>query len=214
MTDGRSTPQDLLEFLRARLPEYDRDELPSPCPVSPTPGGAGSVAEMVAWASIRRTFNSTVEKVSCPVPGDLVKPGLGMREADWEREAARADVNFLYPYENPRAASVFGTQEVLRTGDETTKNATTGGLVGFGRNPDLAVTAGKRCSRGASLSGLVFESLLTRVGSIHLFGFPIRKPANLILAYASVPGRTTGRLIQARGWLIQPRPTGRDELTE
>lgn len=45
-----------------------------------------------------------------------------MREADWEREAARADVihhcgaevNFLYPYEKLRAANVFGTQEVLR----------------------------------------------------------------------------------------------------
>jgi hypothetical protein len=32
--------------------------------------------------------------------------------------------------------------------------------------------------------------------------------------YASVPGRTTGWLIQAKGWLIQLRPTGRDELTE
>lgn len=45
-----------------------------------------------------------------------------MREADWERKAARADVihhrgaevNFLYPYEKLRAANVFGTQEVLR----------------------------------------------------------------------------------------------------
>jgi hypothetical protein len=80
VTDGGSTPQDLLDFLRARLPEYlvpatmtvldrlplrasgelDRDALPSPRPVSPrpvsprpvspTPGGAGSVAETVAWA--------------------------------------------------------------------------------------------------------------------------------------------------------------------
>jgi hypothetical protein len=74
VTDGGSTPQDLLDFLRARLPEYlvpatmtvldrlplrasgelDRDALPSPRPVSPrpvspTPGGAGSVAEMVTW---------------------------------------------------------------------------------------------------------------------------------------------------------------------
>jgi cytochrome P450 len=58
-------------------------------------------------------------------------------------------------------------------------------------NPNLAFTAGKHFCLGASLSRLelrlVFESLLTRVESIHLFGFPIRKPTNLILAYASVP---------------------------
>jgi cytochrome P450 len=52
------------------------------------------------------------------------------------------------------------------------------------------LTAGKHFCLGASLSRLVFESLLTRVESIHLFGFPIRKPT------------------------IQLRPTGRDELTE
>jgi amino acid adenylation domain-containing protein/thioester reductase-like protein len=57
-----------------------------------------------------------------PVPGDLTRPGLGMREADRERETGGADVihhcgaevNFLYPYEKLRAANVFGTQEVLR----------------------------------------------------------------------------------------------------
>lgn len=45
-----------------------------------------------------------------------------MREAGWERKAARTDVihhcgaevDFLYPYEKPRAANVFDTQEVLR----------------------------------------------------------------------------------------------------
>lgn len=58
------------------------------------------------------------------------------------------------------------------------------------------------------------HNYLTRVESIPLFGFPIRKPTNLILAYASVQSRTTGWLIQAKGRLIQLRPTGRDELTE
>jgi len=156
VTDGRSTPQDPLDFLRARLPEYlvpatmtvldrlplrangklDRDALPPPRPVSPTPGGAGSVAEMVAWTSTLPTGQAEADDAqrrygihrplpehrACPVLGDLTKPGLGMREADWEREAARADVihhcgaevNFLYPYEKLRAANVFGTQEVLR----------------------------------------------------------------------------------------------------
>jgi len=58
-------------------------------------------------------------------------------------------------------------------------------------NPHLAFTAGKHFCLGASLSRmeirLVFESLLTRVESIHLLGPPIRKPTNLIAAYASVP---------------------------
>jgi amino acid adenylation domain-containing protein/thioester reductase-like protein len=57
-----------------------------------------------------------------PVLGDLAKPRLGLRDADWERQAAGADVihhcgaevNFLYPYEKLRVANVFGTQEVLR----------------------------------------------------------------------------------------------------
>jgi hypothetical protein len=50
-----------------------------------------------------------------------------------------------------------------------------------------------------------------RIESIHLFGFQIRKPTNLPLAYASVLGRTTGWLIRAKGWLVQLPPTGRDE---
>jgi amino acid adenylation domain-containing protein/thioester reductase-like protein len=58
----------------------------------------------------------------CPIPGDLTRRALGMRDEDWEREAEGADVihhcgaevNFLYPYEKLRAANVFGTQEVLR----------------------------------------------------------------------------------------------------
>lgn len=151
----------------------------------------------------------------CPVLGDLTKPGLGMRVADWEREAARADVNhhcgaevtFLYPYEKLRAADVSGTQEVLHLAvrraipvhDVTTMSVVHGmGVAGVrlcvwvasadrdeevftepdtfridrDSNPHLAFVAGKHFCLGASLSRLelrlVFESLLTRVESIHL----------------------------------------------
>jgi cytochrome P450 len=58
-------------------------------------------------------------------------------------------------------------------------------------NPHLAFTAGKHFCLGASLSRLeirlVFESLLSRVESIHLLSPPVRKPTNLIAAYESLP---------------------------
>jgi cytochrome P450 len=58
-------------------------------------------------------------------------------------------------------------------------------------NPHLAFTAGKHFCLGASLSRLeirlVFESLLSRVESIHLLGPAVRKPTNLIAAYESLP---------------------------
>jgi cytochrome P450 len=58
-------------------------------------------------------------------------------------------------------------------------------------NPHLAFTAGKHFCLGASLSRLeirlVFESLLARVESIRLIGPPVRKPTNLVAAYASLP---------------------------
>jgi len=93
VTDGRSTPQDLLDFLRARLPEYlvpatvrvldrlplrasgklDRDALPSPRPVSPTPGGAGSVAEMVAWASTLPTGQAEADDGFFAVGGNSLQ---------------------------------------------------------------------------------------------------------------------------------------------
>lgn len=58
-------------------------------------------------------------------------------------------------------------------------------------NPHLTFTAGKHFCLGASLSRLeirlVFESLLSRVESFTLLGPPVRKPTNLIAAYASLP---------------------------
>ena len=54
MTDGRSTPQDLPEYLVPatvtvldRLPLRASGKLDRDAPPSPTPGGPGSVAEMV-----------------------------------------------------------------------------------------------------------------------------------------------------------------------
>ncbi|HEX6355422.1 cytochrome P450 [Actinophytocola sp.] len=62
-------------------------------------------------------------------------------------------------------------------------------------NPHLAFTAGKHFCLGASLSRLqirlVFESLLSRVESIGLLGPPIRRPTNLVTAYASLPVELT-----------------------
>jgi cytochrome P450 len=58
-------------------------------------------------------------------------------------------------------------------------------------NPHLAFTAGKHFCLGASLARLeirlVFESLLRRVGSVHLLGSPVRKPTNVVAAYAKLP---------------------------
>ena len=57
-----------------------------------------------------------------PLPGDLAMPGLGLSPGEF-RELARsidiiyhvgAIVNFIYPYEELRAANVTGTREVIR----------------------------------------------------------------------------------------------------
>ena len=57
-----------------------------------------------------------------PLPGDLAEPGLGLSDArfrDLARSAdtiyhAGAQVNFIYPYQELRAANVAGTREVIR----------------------------------------------------------------------------------------------------
>ncbi|MGI8452114.1 MAG: amino acid adenylation domain-containing protein, partial [Streptosporangiaceae bacterium] len=57
-----------------------------------------------------------------PLPGDLASPGLGLSPGEF-RELARstdvvyhvgATVNFIYPYEELRAANVAGTRELIR----------------------------------------------------------------------------------------------------
>ena len=58
-------------------------------------------------------------------------------------------------------------------------------------NPHLAFTSGKHFCLGAPLARLeirlVFEALLSRVESFHLLGAPVRRPTNLVTAYASLP---------------------------
>jgi amino acid adenylation domain-containing protein/thioester reductase-like protein len=57
-----------------------------------------------------------------PLPGDLAEPGLGLPEArfrDLGRDLdvifhAGALVNFIYPYQDLRAANVAGTREIIR----------------------------------------------------------------------------------------------------
>ena len=58
-------------------------------------------------------------------------------------------------------------------------------------NPHLAFTSGKHFCLGAPLARLeirlVFEALLSRVESFQLLGAPVRRPTNLVTAYASLP---------------------------
>jgi amino acid adenylation domain-containing protein len=57
-----------------------------------------------------------------PLPGDLAKPGLGLSDSRFRALARDVDiiyhpgalVNFIYPYQELRAANVAGTREVIR----------------------------------------------------------------------------------------------------
>jgi amino acid adenylation domain-containing protein/thioester reductase-like protein len=61
-----------------------------------------------------------------PLPGDLAQPGLGLPEAQFRTLARDVDiiyhpgalVNFIYPYQELRAANVAGTREVIRLAGE------------------------------------------------------------------------------------------------
>lgn len=154
MTDGRSTPQDLLDFLRAR-------------PVSPTPGGTGSVAEMVAWASTLPTGQAEADDDFFAVGGNSL---LAVQLVAQVQQKLRIDDEHNYLLmtnllnEPTLRAFISTVEEELRAG----------------RVPQKTCTA----------------------------------PVDSWRPDASVPVALTGCLIQAKGWLIQLRPTGRDELTE
>jgi amino acid adenylation domain-containing protein/thioester reductase-like protein len=62
-----------------------------------------------------------------PLPGDLAKPGLGLSDAQFRDLGRDVDiiyhpgalVNFIYPYQELRAANVAGTREVIRLAGES-----------------------------------------------------------------------------------------------
>ena len=62
-----------------------------------------------------------------PLPGDLAQPGLGLSDAHFRTLARDVDViyhpgalvNFIYPYQELRAANVAGTREVIRLAGES-----------------------------------------------------------------------------------------------
>ena len=57
-----------------------------------------------------------------PLPGDLAQPGLGLSDAQFRDLGRGTDViyhagalvNFIYPYQELRAANVAGTREIIR----------------------------------------------------------------------------------------------------
>jgi amino acid adenylation domain-containing protein len=93
------------------------------------------------------------------------------------------------------AANVFGAQEVLRLAARraiTVHHVSTRSMV-----HGIGVAGVRRLRRQPELLNSAVEEIP--------LGFPIRKPTNLILVYASVPGRTTGWLIPVKGRSIQLR---------
>ncbi len=83
----------------------------------PDPGGGAGLAACGGGAGLAAWDDRVV-----PLPGDLAAPRLGLSPGEF-RELARstdiiyhagAIVNFIYPYEELRAANVTGTRELIR----------------------------------------------------------------------------------------------------
>jgi thioester reductase-like protein len=83
---------------------------------------ASHALERIAAAAARYELGDLPADRLVPVPGDLASPGLGLSSREF-RELARstgviyhvgATVNFIYPYEELRAANVAGTRELIR----------------------------------------------------------------------------------------------------
>jgi len=83
---------------------------------------ASHARQRIADAAARYELADLPADRVVPLPGDLSSPGLGLSPGEF-RELARstdiiyhagAIVNFIYPYEELRAANVTGTREVIR----------------------------------------------------------------------------------------------------
>ena len=85
-------------------------------------GDAAHALQRITDAAARYELSDLPADRVVPLPGDLASPHLGLSPGEF-RELARstdviyhagAVVNFIYPYEELRAANVAGTREVIR----------------------------------------------------------------------------------------------------
>jgi amino acid adenylation domain-containing protein/thioester reductase-like protein len=80
----------------------------------------------IAQAAARYELPEPPAGRAVPLPGDLAQPGLGLSAAQFRALARDVDiiyhpgalVNFIYPYQELRAANVAGTREVIRLAGE------------------------------------------------------------------------------------------------
>jgi thioester reductase-like protein len=80
----------------------------------------------IAQAAARYELPASPEDRVVALPGDLGKPGLGLSDKQFRDLARTLDiiyhqgalVNFIYPYQELRAANVAGTREVIRLAGE------------------------------------------------------------------------------------------------
>jgi len=118
-----------------------------------------------------------------PLPGDLASPGLGLSPGEFRDLARSTDiiyhagaiVNFIYPYEELRAANVTGTREVIRLaglarGIPVHYVSTTAVLAGLGVlgvrevTEDTPLTHADRLRVGYVETKFVAEELLRNAG--------------------------------------------------
>jgi amino acid adenylation domain-containing protein/thioester reductase-like protein len=90
-------------------------------------GGEGEVTHRIEQAAARYELPAPPEGRVIPLPGDLGQPGLGLSGAQFRDLARTLDiiyhpgalVNFIYPYQELRAANVAGTRELIRLAGES-----------------------------------------------------------------------------------------------
>jgi amino acid adenylation domain-containing protein/thioester reductase-like protein len=82
----------------------------------------GSALGRIADAAARYELPVPADGRVLPLPGNLAEPGLGLSDAQFRDLAREVDViyhagalvNFIYPYQQLRAANVDGTREIIR----------------------------------------------------------------------------------------------------